>query len=129
MRNEANRPGPNDAELKPRRAKLTQGERLLRHARAGLPLDQADWWSSPPDGLAPIRALRSRIPDLERQGFAFRHVLRPGRLAVYWLIGEPSDHVQPEAEHQVDDDAAEQLALASPSPTPAAAVTHWQADL
>ncbi len=122
MNAEANRPGPNGAELKPRAKPPTQAERLLRHARKGNPLDQLEWFSEAPDGLGPITALRSRVADLQRQGHRFRHVRRRGSLHVYWLVSE----LQPEAEHQVEDDAAEQLALAPPSPTPVAAVPHWR---
>jgi hypothetical protein len=92
-----------------RRARLTQIERLLRHARDGHPLDQNDWWNETPDGGPPIKALRTRVSNLEARGYVFSHVVRRGRLAEYRLLAKPGD-VQPEAE-QVDDDA-EQIALA-----------------
>jgi hypothetical protein len=122
MRNEANRPGPNDAELKPRRAKLTQSERLLRWARAGRVLDQREWFAAGADGGPPVTAVRSRIADLERRGYRFRHVLRPRQLAQYWLISGPLD--EPASAHEIED-SSEQLALAPPSTTPVAAVPHW----
>ena len=102
-------------ELKPQpRAKLTQAERLLRHARQGYPLNQNDWWDDPPDGGSPIKALRSRVAELESRGYVFRHVCRRGRLTEYWLVQEPGaqrEGAAPIAPALPEDDGAERLAL------------------
>lgn len=90
-----------NAEARPR-AKPTQNERLLAHARKGEPLDQDHWWRETPDHGPAIRGLRSRIAELERRGFLFEHITRPGRLAQYRLLTEPGD-VQPQGAAALQD--------------------------
>lgn len=115
---------------KPRRRKPSQNERLLAHARAGGVLDQNDWWTAPtPDGGPPIKALRTRVSNLEALGCRFRHEIRPRRLARYVLLHEPTD-VQPQQAPPArvaegHDDDAGQLALAPPRPTSVDPVPHW----
>jgi len=88
-------------ELTPRpRARPTQAERLLAWARKGNRLHQDDWWNETPDGLGPIKALRTKISQIEARGYQFDHVYRRGRLAEYRLVGEPPD-VQPQSTGEV----------------------------
>ena len=108
------------AGLKPRtRAKPTQNERLLAHALKGEPLEQDQWWRETPDGGPAIRGLRSRIAELERRGFLFEHITRPGRLAEYRLLAEPCDAASKDASVGALDD---QLPLLS---TDRARVGHY----
>lgn len=107
-------------ELTPRpRARPTQAERLLAWARKGNRLHQDDWWNETPDGLGPIKALRTKISQIEARGYQFDHVYRRGRLAEYRLVAEPCD----EPPRDTDEAAArtsvveidEQLALSPPA--------------
>jgi hypothetical protein len=109
------------------RAKLTQTERLLRWSRAGRVLDQGEWFAAGADGGPPVTALRSRVADLERRGYRFRHVLRRGRLAQYWLVAEPSDAQPQDVDEAALEDASvgaldDQLPLLSTDP---ARVGHY----
>jgi hypothetical protein len=74
-------------------SKPSHATRLLRYARGGRVLDQDSWYHSPaPDGLGAIKAVRSRISELERRGYVFEHRRRArGPMFEYVLVAEPQD--------------------------------------
>jgi hypothetical protein len=115
-----------------RKATLTQNERVLRWAKAGRVLDQREWFTAGADGGSAITAVRTRVSELEAKGYRFRHVLRRGQLAQYWLVSEPPD-VQPQSTGEVAARTSvvaeiEQLALElPPGPSTSAVYDDWDA--
>jgi hypothetical protein len=80
----------------------THAERIIGWALAtGKPLEQRQWILDPPDGGPPLLNLRSRVSDLERAGYRWKHIRRQGHVE-YLLAGLPPDEPR----------AAEQLPLA-----------------
>jgi hypothetical protein len=59
--------------------------RLLKWAIAGNPLHADDWYVRGADGGSAIKALRSRIPELERDGYGFHHRRLPDGTIEYRL--------------------------------------------
>jgi hypothetical protein len=114
-------------ELKPRpRGKPTQTERLLAWARAGHPLFQPDWFTTPPDGGAPVTAVRSKVSVLERRGFVFSHARRAGHsMWEYRLLSEPPD-VRPRSAGEAE--VEEQLDLPSPVSPRSAIDDDWDSE-
>lgn len=101
----------------------TQSDRILSWARAGRVLHQVDWWIAGADGGPPIRALRSRVSDLEAEGFGFHHYRRPDGTVEYRLAHEPDPPAARSAPavatvEDLDVDKGEQLELELPTPRP-----------
>jgi hypothetical protein len=96
----------------------TQCERLVAWAHGGGTLHQDDWFFAPaPDGGSAIKAVRSRISQLESEGFGFHHTRRPGGSVEYRLAYMPERPAprapEPElpAVTDVDELPVDQLAL------------------
>jgi hypothetical protein len=110
--------------MRPRnkRREASQKHRLLAWARAGHPLHQDDWYVRGPDGAGPIKALRSRISELEREdGYGFHHFRRVDGTVEYRLahVPEPAP-VEQLADHPRDELPPEplfELAASPPAPT------------
>ena len=69
----------------------THAERIISWALAtGKPLEQRQWILDPPDGGPPLLNLRSRVSDLEREGYRWKHVRRDGHVE-YLLAALPPD--------------------------------------
>jgi hypothetical protein len=111
-------------------------ERILSWARAGHVIHQDDWYSYGADGGSPIKAVRSRISELESdEGYGFHHTTRPDGTVEYRLAYVPEPVLPRASEPQlavvdlvddVDEVPADQLALElgelePPAPTRAAA--------
>lgn len=81
-----------------RRGQGSNTDRLLRWALAGHVIHQDDWYSRGADGGYPIKAVRSRIPELERLGYGFHHTARPDGTTEYRLayVPEPCASIEPE---------------------------------
>jgi hypothetical protein len=117
-----------------RRPAGSQRDRLLAWARAGHLIHQDDWYNRGADGGSPIKAVRSRIPELEALGYGFDHTTRPDRTIEYRLAYVP-DRPTPRPRSELaavaeagdpDEQAVDQLALAlgelePPAPSRAAA--------
>jgi hypothetical protein len=73
----------------------SQRDRLLSWARAGHVIHQDDWYSRGADGGRAIRAVRSRIPELEALGYGFDHTTRPDRTTEYRLAYVPEHRPTP----------------------------------
>ena len=53
-------------------------------------IHQDDWYAAGADGGAPIKAVRSRVSELERErGFGFHHIRRPDGTVEYRLAHVP----------------------------------------
>lgn len=111
-------------------------ERILTWARAGHVIHQDDWYSNGADGGGPIKSVRSRIPELESDGYRFHHTTRDDGSVEYRLAHVP----EPQGRDYVDDRvtaaggaqdlAAEQLPLEladapAPSSTPRPGLYDW----
>jgi hypothetical protein len=120
------RPGDNAA---------SQRERILSWALAGHILHQDLWWPGPgADGGPGIRAVRSRIPELEAAGYGFDHTRRFDRTIEYRLAYVPERPAVAARAPVVDSvsevkDVEEPQRLFEPVPAPAlnAALTDWNA--
>jgi hypothetical protein len=91
-------------------------DRILAWAIAGHVIHQDDWWPGPgPDGGPGIRAVRSRIPEIEAAGFAFDHRARADRTTEYRLAYVPERPVThtpaPELDAGAEHFGGEQLPL------------------
>lgn len=90
-------------------------DRLLSWALAGHVIHQDDWYARGADGGRPIKAVRSRIPELEALGYGFDHTTRPDRTTEYALAYVPERPAprtpRPEPADVADVDDLEQLAL------------------
>ena len=105
----------------------THLERILSWAQAGRVIHQDDWYNAGADGGPPIKAVRSRISDLEHDGYGFHHTTRPDGTVEYRLAYAPPP--RPPAESVVDfEDLGEQLGLALPPAPLNAALTDWDGD-
>jgi hypothetical protein len=79
--------------------RATQVQRLLSWALAGHALHQDPWYFEPTPDLGPaIKALRSRIPELEAAGYGFDHRMRPDGTIEYRLAYVPERMPAPEPE-------------------------------
>lgn len=109
-----------DRAAKPRAARITQRERILRWALSGRVLHQDDWHAAGADGGSRITAVRSRVADLEAEGYGFHHLRRPDGSVEYRLTYVPERAAAPPpAERDVDvDPGSEQLALELPRSRP-----------
>jgi hypothetical protein len=67
----------------------TQNARILAWARAGRIVHQDDWYNAGADGGGPVKAVRSRIAQLERQGYGFHHTRRRDGTTQYELADDP----------------------------------------
>lgn len=111
--------GPADPPRRPLAARQTQAERILRWALAGRVLHADEWYNAGPDGGSAIKALRSRVSQLESEGYGFNHTRRPDGMVEYRLAYVPERPVSaPPAEHdepagQADAELGEQLAFPS----------------
>lgn len=117
-------------------AAASQCDRILSWAFAGHVIHQDDWWPGPgADGTGGIRAVRSRISQLEGEGYGFHHTTRPDRTMEYRLAyvpkrrapslaePQPGDELAREALESVrarDADVGEQLPLDLEAPDPPA---------
>jgi hypothetical protein len=77
------------SERRPGDSAASQRERILSWALAGYVLHQDDWYSRGADGGPPIKAVRSRIPELEAMGYGFDHTTRLDRTMEYRLRYSP----------------------------------------
>lgn len=118
------RPGDNAA---------SQQERILSWGRAGHVIHQDDWWPPPgPDGGDGIRAVRSRIPELEAAGYGFDHTTRLDRTMEYRLRYSPDPEraaaAAPESLVDSVSEVDEPRQLFDPPPAPAleAALFDWE---
>lgn len=85
------------APLAARGGRASQRERILSWARRGHVIHADDWWPGPgPDGGPGVRAVRSRIPELEALGYGFDHTARPDHTIEYHLAYVP-EHPAPRA--------------------------------
>lgn len=107
-------------------------KRILRWALAtGKPVHQDDWWLAGPDGHGPCKHVRSRIPDLEREGFKFHHRRRDDGTVEYVFAEYVPPATEAPAEPTQNDQGGQQLALElPPTPVPAplnAVLADWEA--
>lgn len=73
-----------------REREASQNERLISYALPGRVLHQDDWYRDGADGKGPVKALRSRISQLEREhGYGFHHHRRPDGTVEYRLAYVP----------------------------------------
>jgi hypothetical protein len=98
-------------------------DRIVAWALAGHTIDADEWYNGGPDGGPRCRSIRSRISDLERQGYGFHHIRQPDTRVVYRLAHVPPPAAPPKpstADAVCELDHGEQLALAvvgTPAPT------------
>jgi hypothetical protein len=78
--------------------------RLVAYAELGHAIDQNDWWSDAPDGKGSLKAVRTRISELELEfGYGFHHRRRPGRTMLYVLAHTPGSPRTEDLTHGVNE--------------------------
>lgn len=104
---------PADPARCPTAARRSHAERILAWAIAGHVVHQDDWYNRGADGGSAIKAVRSRISELEAEGYGFHHTRRPDATVEYTLayVPEPRAPRPPEEPCEPTGDDATQLAL------------------
>lgn len=97
-------------------ARNTQRERILTWALAGRVVHQDDWYNGGADGGSAIKAVRSRICELEADGYRFHHFRRMDGTREYKLAHVPAPPAARAPEPETDDVDAPQLFEPPPSP-------------
>lgn len=84
--------------------RTTHKARILAWAKAGHVIHQDDWYFTAPDRAGAIKAVRSRICELEADGYGFHHTARPDGTIEYRLAYLPErEDLAPE--HPPSEDA------------------------
>jgi hypothetical protein len=79
--------------------RLSQNARVLRFAREGRWLRQNEWWDRGADGESrPIKALRTRVSELEALGYRFERRWGTDGLREYRLVYMPAEPREVELE-------------------------------
>jgi hypothetical protein len=125
---------PSAARRGPGTRARTQRDRILDWAIAGHVLHQDEWYNRGADGGSPIKAVRSRISELEADGFGFHHTRRDDGSVEYRLAHVPERPAAAAPGPLVEsvseaDDVEEPLQLFDLPTAPAlnAALTDWDA--
>jgi hypothetical protein len=81
-----------------RQREASHKARIRSWALAGHVIHQDDWYNAGADGGGPIKAVRSRISELEREGHGFHHHHRPDGSVEYRLARVPEVELPEELE-------------------------------